>query len=383
MSNFSSLNYDEDLKLSPKNPAFYRDFIYMVEELDKALSSGEIDREAYDKLYAALYLKKDGMGTTLTMNSFFSWFSKIKVVGYVNLHFTKEEFETLITSRAAAQDFLNWVSPPNHRRDNPALMKYLEDLTASAIAAYKANSQEFWDIYYQLKWDVVRCLARGILSRSKITSITDLLKFFMDRELREIKAIPSRDVHELAFFSKPAKEIGVDIDTEVTELFKTFVTDGEKYFHDSREAMARLRRDLESRNISVPETNMQVAKLDEAILGIANQDNIPAYYPIIEFYFAKEKGKDLRVCYTFSESQIVNAALVAKNLVSVLTNEYLIHEMVYKKLNTDLAAFYGAKDVKDMLYSTLLHDLELLKDHDLISLTDYVDFINRGKEKFT
>lgn len=369
------------LLLSAHNPKFYKDFDYVVHNLDLLRQSGGISKEEYVKVHSDL-LSKHASTTNTQINSVFSRYMDLVKNGYYNISFTDDQIRSFLVAREVSGKFYSWANLKRHVPGNSYLMKYLTELAKELIELWKGGEERKWDVYSELKGSLVRSLSRGLVSRVDIQTMVKVVTLVMREELKIIKSIPSRGLAKLSSFTSDYEENLIDLDAVVVDITEAYLTNVDTFRELSSKYHSILKDLLRDRKLSNPQYTTYNARLSSVTYGLPSTSEVSLYTPIVEYYYCMSKDPDCSSALVYNREQIVGATELARDFFKTLRNEFLVEEMVFRKLRVDLDQFNHNQKVKHEMWTSLGANLSLLQKYNVITLQQYGDYVDMGREKF-
>lgn len=368
------------LDISKNNPKFINDFDYVTHSLIQLERNGQISHEEYLKIYDQLYNKKLNTKKDPIIGSFV-WFDDIVKNGYDSLKFTSEQLRVLVVTREVSAKFYNWANIKRHEPNNPLVMQYFKDLALELTNVWKTEDERKWDLYRELKFSAVSAVARGVVSRYSLDTISKILLLTMQDELKVIKSLKNRDLRKMNFFQKEYDEQLMDLDTINVEMTYLYLTDVDK-FHELFKKYFKQLDDLYRFNkISQDEFRMYMSKLRECTYDYVETSKVEAYIPIQDYY-TNIKNPDKSTALLYNQDQILTARDLARDFFKTVRNELLVRDMVANILRVDLSLYGYERDACRNFYKLLEDNLDLLLKAGIVTLDQRDHYLLEGRKKF-
>jgi hypothetical protein len=374
------IDIDKYLIMSRYNPEFKADYDYVLYQLAVARDNQEISHNKYMHYVDRMMAIKSGQLEEKISSSLIR-FDTIKKKGFYNIHFNKEEMRSLLLARHTCAEFNKWVDLGRHRYNNPHIIKYLKELASKVLEGMRDPNEELWRNLDALRTNAVMSMVREITSRVHMVSIAEVLKAGMIYKLKVERSLPARDFKKMAIVDE-VSEVNLDIEAIGINLMFLFLTNRYEFEDKAKSAHAALLEMFNNGQINratYAKYNSALAEYTYYPMEIAKTR---AFDPIIRYYWCISKGISLGECLVYTEKQIMKAMEFAREFYGTLRNDFLVYQMITRKLEVDLNRFDHSIEVKQKLWTSLMENLETLQEFGIISTTEYLDYRQMGREKY-
>jgi hypothetical protein len=373
-------NFEEYLKMSKHNPRFVHDFKYVLHELSVSASNGTISEEERQRIYYGLCNTFDGEKEEV-LNKTFNRFDVLLKEGFYNLIYSEKGLEDLLAARKTCIDFYNWVDIKRHRLDNPFIQAYLNNLGDELIRQAAVVGEEFWDCYDQFKRACRVAVARGLISRALMDRSAKILEHAMMHEHKVKKSILRKDIQYLNLFDTEVEVEEFDLDISIIEIITFYITDLNKFNEASKrihDQLYELRKEGKIDDNKYARSNALLSSYTSQLHSLVNAKPSD---PLVMFNLCERKGNFAPMCL-FNAEQVSKAAEYGRMIVRTFTNEFLENELVNRILIEDMSKFPENSVASKQFMQLLRHNLDLLRNFDIITIQQYLQYLEAGKEKF-
>jgi hypothetical protein len=375
------INIDEYLVMSRNNPKFKKDFDYIIHSIHQARNNEEITQDQYLEYHNKLYGKKDGEFRE-SVNKAFARIHTIRRDGFTNLDFSSEQMKFILLARNTATEFYRWVDLKRHKPNNSYIIDYMKKTAMELIPLLQANDERLWDVYVELRNAALMAVTRGIVSRVYMDDIAKVIYHAMVHEYNVRKSLEKHNVKHLNLFEGEIADIDIDIEELGPTFVFKFLTNYNEFEAMSKDMHDKLEDLLNSGKIDRVVYGKHNATLNNYTYYVMEMAEVRSFDPIIVYHWCKEKKTGFEPCYVYTEQQMVKAVEFARDFHKIFTNEFIEVEMVLRKLNVDLKKYDNSTEVKLNFYSSLMESLDILREYDIIPLTKYLEYAEKGREKF-
>lgn len=382
-----TIDFERYLKMNRHNPEFRRDFKYVLHQLELARDSNEISHSKYSDLYDRLHTIRTGSYRE-DVKEIFVKFSTMQRHGFEVLHFDREELNLLIKARSTCSEFCRWADLKQHLPANQYSIEYLRELAQRVINLLKNPEEDLWEELNLLYTSCLEAVARGVAGRVPMKPIAAVLRAGMIYKLKYERSLPEiTSTGHMRFFGGEARtlpELPFDLDLVGVELVHLYLTNRYDFEAKATEVRNTLLDLYREGKITEGDYNTFNAKLGEyTYLTLESISQVRNFEPLVRFQWCKDRGRDVRLCLFYSDKHIEKAIDFARQFYGSLRNEFLIEEMILRKLNVDLPRFDNDERVKRALDTSLENALEAFRDFNIISTEEYMRYNQYRKEKFS
>lgn len=376
------LNVEDYLKMSKYNPQFVKEYDYVLLELRAMLDRGEISDVEYTSYVSSLEDHTKSK-VSVDIRRGFTRYATLKKEGFYNLNYKDADIKAIVEARQYCKLFLSWVDLSRHKEDNEYVVRYLSRLAANLVKAIKERSEERWDLYVSLKSKAISAVSQGLASRLSMKPIAQVLRIIMTEERNILKSLPDRSELEMNLFDSEANKLSFDLDDRAVDLIFYFLFNLKQFNDLAKETNDTILRDIEHRKISKSSSDKYLSKFYWMSYGFMERTSVSEFSPIMTFYIGDKLGTGPDACLVYTEKQMLRAAEFASGFIDDMSVEFLVDQLIERKLRVDLDSFDVGKEEAKRFYSNALNEsLELCREYRLIPLMRYLEYQKRGKEKF-